>query len=178
MTIQDLGSLGELIAAIATVATLIYLATQLRQNSNQLKGDAIVAINNTEEALVEDLRDDEDLVRAFVNALNDWHSVSPQQQTRVHLYLHAYTRWCETCWLLLQRGALDEITYQSREDTMLFILSPKGGQEWWGTVKIVFDARFASRIDQQLANITDQTVCLIRDIPFYRPENWEMRRDT
>ena len=70
MTIQDLGSLGELIAAIATVATLIYLATQLRQNSNQLKGDAIVAINNTEEALVEDLRDDEELARAFVNALS------------------------------------------------------------------------------------------------------------
>ena len=30
MTIQDLGSLGELIAAIATVATLGYLATQIR----------------------------------------------------------------------------------------------------------------------------------------------------
>jgi hypothetical protein len=70
MTIQDLGSLGELIAAIATVATLIYLATQLRQNSNQLRGDAIVSINNTEEALVEDLRDDEDLARVLINGLN------------------------------------------------------------------------------------------------------------
>ena len=33
MTIQDWGSIGELIAAIATVATLIYLAAQIRQNS-------------------------------------------------------------------------------------------------------------------------------------------------
>ena len=31
MTIQDLGSLGELIAAVATVLTLGYLAVQLRQ---------------------------------------------------------------------------------------------------------------------------------------------------
>ncbi|MFT4563217.1 MAG: hypothetical protein ACI9BW_002971 [Gammaproteobacteria bacterium] len=176
MTIQELGSLGELIAAIATVATLIYLASQLRQNSNQLKGDAIVAINNTEEALVEDLRDDEDLARAFINALNDWNSVTPQQQTRVHLYLHAYTRWCETCWLLSQRGALDDTTYSPREVSMVTILNPKGGREWWGTIKFVFDERFSSRIDQQLASATEKTPSVIRDIPFYRPEYWTMEK--
>ncbi|MGK0223076.1 MAG: hypothetical protein ACI9ON_002319, partial [Limisphaerales bacterium] len=33
MSIQDLGSLGELIAAAATLGTLIYLAIQIRQNN-------------------------------------------------------------------------------------------------------------------------------------------------
>ena len=37
MTIQDLGSLGELIAAVATVLTLGYLAVQLRQNTKALR---------------------------------------------------------------------------------------------------------------------------------------------
>ena len=36
MTIQDLGSIGELIAAVATLATLVYLAVQIRQNSRML----------------------------------------------------------------------------------------------------------------------------------------------
>ena len=30
MTIQDLGSIGELVGAVATVATLLYLAVQIR----------------------------------------------------------------------------------------------------------------------------------------------------
>jgi hypothetical protein len=30
VTVQDMGSLGELVAALATVATLVYLATQIR----------------------------------------------------------------------------------------------------------------------------------------------------
>ena len=30
MTVQELGSIGELVAAVATVATLVYLATQIR----------------------------------------------------------------------------------------------------------------------------------------------------
>ena len=32
MTIQDLGSIGELLAAIATIATLAYLALQIRES--------------------------------------------------------------------------------------------------------------------------------------------------
>ena len=40
MTLQDLGSVGEFVAAIATLATLIYLATQIRQNSESVKAAA------------------------------------------------------------------------------------------------------------------------------------------
>lgn len=40
MTIQDLGSLGELVAAIATVATLIYLAIQIRASNRLARAEA------------------------------------------------------------------------------------------------------------------------------------------
>ena len=36
MTIQDLGSIGELIAAVATLATLAYLAVQVRSARNSM----------------------------------------------------------------------------------------------------------------------------------------------
>lgn len=37
MTIQDLGSIGELVAAIATVATLGYLGLGIRQNTESVR---------------------------------------------------------------------------------------------------------------------------------------------
>jgi hypothetical protein len=40
VTIRDLGSLGELIAAIATVATLIYLAIQIRASNRLARAEA------------------------------------------------------------------------------------------------------------------------------------------
>jgi hypothetical protein len=36
MTLQDLGDIGEFIGALAVVASLIYLAVQLRQNTKQM----------------------------------------------------------------------------------------------------------------------------------------------
>ena len=172
MTIQDLGSLGELLAAIATIATLIYLARQIHQNTNQLMGEAIIEINSAERQLVDQLRADESLVNAFVNALNDWSSVSIQDQARVHLYLHPYARWCETCWMLWKRGALDETTYESRKAMTVLILKPSGAREWWNHVKMVYDPRFVAAIDQALNELPSDAISII-DIPFYAPSMWK-----
>jgi hypothetical protein len=45
MNIQDLGALGELLAAIATIITLLYLAQQIRQNSKNLQEASSAAMN-------------------------------------------------------------------------------------------------------------------------------------
>ena len=46
MSIQDLGSIGELIAAVATIATLAYLAIQMRQNTRALTSSTFQEISN------------------------------------------------------------------------------------------------------------------------------------
>ena len=45
MTIEELGSIGELVAAIATVATLIYLSTQIRQSISTTRASIAEAQN-------------------------------------------------------------------------------------------------------------------------------------
>lgn len=46
MTIQDLGSIGEFVAAIATVATLIYLSVQIRSSNRLARAEASRAPNS------------------------------------------------------------------------------------------------------------------------------------
>jgi hypothetical protein len=50
LTFQDLGNLGELIAAIATLATLVYLALQIRLNTKAVLGSTAHAIVEQESA--------------------------------------------------------------------------------------------------------------------------------
>jgi len=45
MSIQDLGAIGELLAAFATLITLIYLALQIRQNSKNLQESTSASMN-------------------------------------------------------------------------------------------------------------------------------------
>ena len=41
MPIQELGSIGELIAAVATIFTLVYLAFQINQNTRAVKASML-----------------------------------------------------------------------------------------------------------------------------------------
>ena len=46
MTIQDLGSIGEMIAAVATIITLLYLAVQLKASNRLARASASRAPNS------------------------------------------------------------------------------------------------------------------------------------
>jgi hypothetical protein len=173
MTISDLGSLGELIAAIATVATLIYLAAQIRQNTNQLKGESIREINNTEQELVQQIRDNPEMFSILMRTLIDWDSVSAKEQARTHLLLYSYTRWLETCWNLSEQKTLDQNIYKSRELFILGILSnPKGGRVWWEMWKELYDPKFVAELDRAL-EAYDPAQSYVLRAPFYAPEHWQ-----
>lgn len=67
MTIQDLGSIGELVAAVATLATLIYLSLQIRQNSKSNEYTATDRITADVSEFSVLLIENENIKRAFTN---------------------------------------------------------------------------------------------------------------
>lgn len=82
VTIQDLGSIGELIAAVATVATLLYLARQLRANTAAVQGDSRRAHRATSTAVNMAIASDPE-VAALLNAgLRDFAGLPPEQHTQ------------------------------------------------------------------------------------------------
>ena len=69
MTISELGSVGELIGAIATVATLLYLALQIRANT---LADKYKAINDIIDRIVgwqSRIANSTDLMEAWIQVL-------------------------------------------------------------------------------------------------------------
>ena len=57
MTVMELGALGEFIGSILMIATLIYLAIQVRQNTARQKRDASVSIQHGQNGVVALLQD-------------------------------------------------------------------------------------------------------------------------
>ena len=178
-TTQLMGNIGEFVGAIAVVVTLAYLAVQVRHgreateiNTNQLKGEAIREINNTEYALTHDIRDNPELFSILIRSLNDWHSLRPKEQARSHLILYSYTRWLETCWNLLEQKALDKKIYDTRELFIVGIIgNPKGARIWWDMWKALYDPDFAAHLDQTLETPGSEDSYVLK-APFYAPEHW------
>ena len=52
-----IGAIGEILGATAVLVTLIYLARQVRQNTDQQKREELISIQNGQNALLAQLQD-------------------------------------------------------------------------------------------------------------------------
>ena len=71
MDIQDLGAIGELLAAIATLVTLVYLALQIRQNSKNLQESTSASMNQGWASINGRLSSDPQFASIFIRGRNN-----------------------------------------------------------------------------------------------------------
>jgi hypothetical protein len=148
VTIQELGSLGEFIAAIATVLTLIYLAIQIRANTRASAIDSHRSINSAGSAAVIAIADNRELAEILNRGLRDLGSLDEVELTRLSMIVSKILS-------ATQQGYLESA--EARDSTYLdvlasgiyFMLAP-GGRQWWRKNKMRWQTEFASWVNTRL----------------------------
>lgn len=109
MTLEDLGNLGELIAAIATVATLIYLAIQLRASNRLAKAEASRSPNSDLNALNAAFGTNQSYVEAMRKVLSgaSREELEPNDRTLIDYYLLSVTNIQEQLAREIRAGVLE-----------------------------------------------------------------------
>lgn len=96
MTIQDWGALGEIIGAVAVVASLVYLAVQIRQNTHQITHNIeatriaslernIDSANRMREMLIVN----PDIAELFLKGLRDFEALQGADRFRFEMLLRS-----------------------------------------------------------------------------------------
>jgi hypothetical protein len=152
LTIQDLGSLGEFLGSIAVLATLVYLALQMRQNTMaigaQLDGARITSVmsvslaavtsNELQDALNEDLVDDQPINQA--RRAQFWFALLLNFQWQLHQ---------------VRRGLLpstNEATLQ--RGIRLQFNSYRSFDGWWEGMRAQYSPEFVEWVEEQRAKAT------------------------
>ena len=122
MTIQDLGSVGELIAAIATVATLIYLAAQIRQNTSTVATSTYESVFNGYNEFNLSIANNPDLSRILDSGLHDPASLDKDEQVRFVLIMGSFSNQYLKLLRLKERGSFpaDEWETYAREAAQIY----------------------------------------------------------
>lgn len=107
--LQDLGNLGELIAAIATVATLIYLAEQIRASNRLARAEASRSPNSDLNSVNAAFGTDPTFRAAIRLVLGgaSRDELEPEQRTAVDFYLISLTNIQEQLAREIREGILD-----------------------------------------------------------------------
>jgi hypothetical protein len=150
LTIQDLGSIGELIAAIATILTLVYLAAQIRQNTKTVRSSTLHQNTDLWSALWLRLADP-GIARAYAQGMTGQPDIEPLSYTQFFLICRGMFLALENQYYQVRQGVLDGEAYASYERAIAEqLLAYRGFRIWWEQSRSVFSPSFAAHIDDQI----------------------------
>jgi len=150
MTIQDLGSIGELIAAIATIGTLVYLAVQIRQNTRTVRSSTLHQNTDLWSTLWMRLAEP-DIARAYAQGMTGRPDIEPLVYTQFFLMCRGIFLALENQFYQVRGGVLDSEAYAGYERAIAEqLLAYPGFRIWWEQSRSVFSPPFAAHIDAMI----------------------------
>ena len=148
-TAQVLGNLGEFVGAIVIVATLIYLAMQIRQNSEQLAAQS--RYNNykgrSDLTLVAALNDE--LLETWFKSINN--NQPPAERMRFSLFTRSVFTFWEYEFHEYEAGRLAEEEFNPNSKRGVFERNSEVWGRGWTDYKITAPRRFVEYMDRKIA---------------------------
>ena len=126
MSLQELGNIGEFLAAIATLLTLFYLATQIRQNTKAVKASSHHAVTDSFNHLNSIIGTDVVAARVMRLGLEDLTNLSEDEQFSFGFLMLGYMRIFETLFYQRENGTAEEQLFLSEQNSQKWVFGFPG----------------------------------------------------
>ena len=150
MTLEDLGNLGEFFGSLAVVASFIYLAIQVRQNTRAVRNSTVHEVGRDVSSGMDQLNLDSELNRIWYDGLSDFEALSKEEQRRFATYFTSVLRRYENVVYQTQHGALDPDALMGVRKQLGFAFSQPGAVVWWSRAKNLFHPQLVEFIDNEI----------------------------
>ena len=158
MTLDQLANIGEIIGSIAVIISIIYLAIQIRTNTEAERTSTYQAVVSDFGAINNTMASTPELSHMFVEAMEDYHQLSSDEKARISQLFFQCFRYFENMFYQHRKGYLDEDVWTGWKRLMLTYYARPGFQTWWEHRRDVYSESFA---------IFLETEKLDRKIPSY-----------
>lgn len=149
MSWDAIGTIAEVVGAIAVLITLIYLTVQLRQNTQAMKSATIDSLNSAMVSNIELFVTDSDLLD-LMNKANRNETLSDSEEAKYYYLLLMLVRRFEGFYFQRTLGFVEASMTAGYEHSMLSIIGRN--QNWWQRAKKVFSPSFVTHVEAVSSN--------------------------
>ena len=144
---QVLGNVGEFVGAVAVVATLLYLAIQVREAGRSSKLAAVQANRATRIAWLSSLRDSSHLPAIQAKALA---GEALEAEDEIRLVHHYSANWglFYSEWVQRELGLMGEFATSDDMDMKFLLSSPRAMDVWRGVGEHIYPAPFVEYVNK------------------------------
>jgi hypothetical protein len=144
------GAIGEVIGAGAVVVSVVYLALQIRRQTDQSRLEATRELANQFSEYTNRLVDDKEFVQLYLKAVAGYHCLPNEDRARIASFFHQIMRFNEQQYLHETNTNVDSSYFESIHSTFEEWLTFPGVQEWWDVSGNMFGAQFRQKVDADI----------------------------
>jgi hypothetical protein len=150
MNLNDLANLGQIIGAIAVVISLIYVAMQIRQNTNAVRAATAQSVHEHFASWYHLLASDESLSQIVIDGLKDYVSLSEKDKARFVATFMAFLSYSQNAFFKWRKELLEQPLWMGWELLIMNLVSAPGGKEFWKERGYLFGEEFRRHVETDL----------------------------
>ncbi len=150
MNWEAAGAIGEMAGAIGVIASLLYVARQVRTGNKASLVQSKLAMSRMHADFMSSLIQNPELDEIMRSGLSGWESLPKKDYRRFsNMALQAFT-FFSAGYFQVKAGTMDSDEWHESEAIIQYWLHGQGGKDWWKKVgRDRFSSKFVSYIDSQ-----------------------------
>ena len=148
MNWEAIGAIGEVLGAAAVVATLGYLAIQIRQNSRAVKNSAAQSMLSEANASLRVASSDPSTARAVILGQTLFDDLSEGEKAQFLAWVFSWMRTIEQAYFQYLQGYIDEEIWEGHKAHHCQLINSPGIAAWWSSRKPFYSKKFQNYMDE------------------------------
>ena len=153
MNWDALAAISETIGAIAVIATLAYLAVQIRQNTRATQTASHHAVTDSLNQGNLAMAQDAELCQIWVTGCTDRTALTEAERERLDSLLRAHFHVFDSLYYSANSGTGDQKLLQAEEKGFSHLTNLQGVYDWWKDNPYAFSPEFRSYMEDFRATV-------------------------
>ncbi len=150
MNWEAIGAIGELLAAVGVIVSLVYLGIQIRQNTASLRSSTQQQLTQFSAQLNVALGVTPGAADVYQRGLLAPEELTGPEKAQLGQLLHAIPRILENAFLQHAAGALDDEMWLVYVAGIATVFTSPGGRQWWKSRSLALHSGFREFVEQEV----------------------------
>jgi hypothetical protein len=146
MTFEEINAIGQTVAAVATVASLVFVGLQIRQNTRATRAASHNSVSDSLNEINRMFAENADLTKIWLAGMADRQALTAEERWRFDATARAYMHVCETMFIQAGLGAGDKSVLLAEEEGIRRVMASPGVREWWAENPYGFCTEFRTYV--------------------------------
>lgn len=153
MPLNDFASLATVLQGVGVIATLAFLAIELRQNTRALRANAFQTVASEFARFDGQFAYDADYADLVLRALVSLEPLTPNERYRVAMAASLRMQLFDSLYYWHRQGVLEKPRWEAFERQFAVWIQHPGMRAWWQQSQVFYTPEFVAHVNTRILNL-------------------------